>query len=347
MAGNTETLPVLGLAYLPAGAALLSAALILLLRPLLQRYALARPNARSSHTKPTPQGGGIAVVASAIALAAAGDLLWGGSIDQVAILYAATGVVAIVGLIDDLRPLPVLPRLLLQALAIAVALAALPAGPRVAPLFPWWIERAFLLVGLIWFVNLVNFMDGIDLMTVAEMVPITAAIAFLGFVGIAALSAQVQILALALFGAILGFAPFNKPVARLFLGDVGSLPIGLMVGWMLVLLAVSGEPAAALLLPLYYVADATITLLRRVIAGEPFWQAHRSHFYQRACARGWSVPEITGRVFVVNLVLAGLAIVTVVEHNALVVIGSLAFGSVAVAALMVSFERGKRSGPAQ
>ena len=71
------------------------------------------------------------------------------------------------------------------------------------------------------------------------------------------------LIALALFGAMLGFAPFNRPVAKLFLGDGGSLPIGLVLGWLLLQLAGNGHLAAALLLPLYYVADATITLLRR------------------------------------------------------------------------------------
>ena len=111
------------------------------------------------------------------------------------------------------------------------------------------------------------------------------------------------IVAAALLGAILGFAPFNKPVAKLFLGDVGSLPIGLLLGWLLLELAGRGHLAAAIILPLYYLADTTITLVRRIAAGEPFWQAHRTHFYQRATDNGFTVAEIVGRVFVVNLAL--------------------------------------------
>ena len=108
-------------------------------------------------------------------------------------------------------------------------------------------------------------------------------------------------MALALLGAMIGFAPFNRPVARLFLGDVGSLPIGLLLGWLLLLLAGHGHLAAALLLPLYYLADATITLGQRLHAGERVWEAHRSHFYQRATARGFTVLEVVARVFVVNV----------------------------------------------
>jgi UDP-N-acetylmuramyl pentapeptide phosphotransferase/UDP-N-acetylglucosamine-1-phosphate transferase len=259
---------------------------------------------------------------------------------EVLAVLAATAFVTVVGGIDDVRPLPVAPRFILQMLAIAVAIAAMPAEIRIVASVPWWAERLGLLLGLLWFVNLVNFMDGIDWMTVAEVVPLTASVALLGELG--ALAPASTILALALLGATLGFAPFNKPVARLFLGDVGSLPIGLLLGWLLLQLARDGQPAAALLLPLYYLADATVTLLRRIAAGEPFWQAHRSHFYQRAGDMGLRVPEIVGRVFVANLALAGLAFVTVARPGAAVSATALVLGVALVAALLFTFTRKKR-----
>ena len=124
------------------------------------------------------------------------------------------------------------------------------------------IERGLLLIAGLWFVNLVNFMDGLDLMTVAETVPITGALMLLGWLG--EFPASPTIIAAALCGAMLGFAPFNRPVAKVFLGDVGSLPIGLLLGWCAAaarLPASSGRgTAVAALLP----ADATITLLRRM-----------------------------------------------------------------------------------
>ena len=159
----------------------------------------------------------------------------------------------------------------------------------------------------VWFVNLTNFMDGIDWMTVAETVPITGAIVLLGLLG--AVSALPMLVALALLGAMLGFAPFNRPVAKLFLGDVGSLPIGLAAG----LAAAARGGAAAIsrrrcILPLYYLADATLTLGRRLANGERVWQAHRSHFYQRALDRGFSVTEVVARVLLVNCALVALAL---------------------------------------
>ena len=258
-------------------AAAVSYGLLVLLRPLLQRHALAHPNARSSHKIPTPQGGGYAVIAATAGIVGVASLLLGepGVGNQsLWLVLAATAFLAVVGAIDDLHTIAVLPRLILQAVAVAIVLAALPGELRLVPSLPYWLERGFIGIAILWFVNLVNFMDGIDWMTVAEVVPLAAGLVLFGLMG--ALPRDATVVALALGGAMIGFAPFNRPAAKLFLGDVGSLPIGLLLGWLLTLLA-AGHLAAALLLPLYYVADATVTLLRRLFKGERVTQAHRSH----------------------------------------------------------------------
>lgn len=311
------------------------AVLTLVLMPLLRRYALARPNARSSHKVPTPQGAGIAVIAATliaaegvIALAAPGVTLpiW---------LLAATLLIAAVGAVDDLRPLGVLPRLGLQALAVAAVVFTLPGDLRVVPALPLGLERAIAFIAGLWFVNLVNFMDGLDWITVAEVVPLSLTLAVFGLLGVLPMPAA--LLAATLGGAMLGFAPFNKPVAKVFLGDVGSLPIGLMLGWCLLQLAVHGHPVAALLLPLYYLADATVTLLRRMARREQFWQAHRSHFYQRATDNGFSVLAVSGHVLATNIILAVLA-ATSVATDSLVIDGiALTVGAVIVALLLLRF----------
>jgi UDP-N-acetylmuramyl pentapeptide phosphotransferase/UDP-N-acetylglucosamine-1-phosphate transferase len=324
-------------------AALASFLLNRLLAPLLARHAVAEPNERSSHTVPTPQGGGFAIVA-AIVLAMAAAALFP-AVDQrplIALWPVAAGVALLAGTgaYDDIVHLPVGPRFVLQFVAIALALAALPDEARVAPLLPWWLERTALLVAGVYLVNIVNFMDGIDWMTVAEVVPVTGALWVASWLG--ALAPADATLAIAATGAMLGFAPFNRPVAKLFLGDVGSLPIGLLVGWLLVLLAGAGHLAAALLLPLYYLADATLTLLRRLSSGERVWQAHRTHYYQRATDRGFTVTEIVARVFAVNLVLAALAVITVLAGSHLVDAAAFACGAVLVAGLLYSFTRKRR-----
>jgi len=320
-------------------AAMISAGLIVLLRPLLQRYALARPNARSSHAVPTPQGAGIAVIAAALAVAGVAASMMGLGIP--ATLFAATVFIALVGLADDIRPIPVPPRLLLQAAAVGAVILTAPAELRIAPMLPLAVERGLLLLAGVWFVNLVNFMDGLDLMTAAEIVPITGALVLLGWIG--NFVAMPTIIAAALGGAMLGFAPFNRPVAKVFLGDVGSLPIGLLMGWCLLQLAWHQQLIAALLLPLYYLADATITLLRRLTKGEAFWAAHRTHFYQRATANGSPVGWVVGEVFALNLALAALAIASTNVSSAVLRASLLAVGTALVALVLARFSARRRA----
>jgi UDP-N-acetylmuramyl pentapeptide phosphotransferase/UDP-N-acetylglucosamine-1-phosphate transferase len=321
-----------------------SVALILALSPWLKAYALARPNARSSHREPTPQGGGAAVIVATLVAAWLGIALLGmtapGPLGEFVALTIATLVLAATGAIDDIRPLSVGLRLALQCLAVGLVLAFLPAEWRIAPALPWWIERAGLLLGGVWFVNLTNFMDGIDWMTVAETVPITGAVILMGLLGV--VPALPLTVGVALFGAIIGFAPFNKPVARLFLGDVGSLPLGLLMAWLLLHVAGGGHLVAALLLPLYYLADTALTLARRARAREPIWQAHRSHYYQRATDRGFTVSGIVLRVFLINIALGALALITVMWPHGGVSAVALAIGVALVGILLASFARGKK-----
>jgi len=301
------------------------------------RHAIARPNARSSHRIPTPQGAGIAVIAATLVVAAA-TITFTSAPDMIPIaVFGATLFIAVVGLADDVNSIPVLPRLILQGLAVAAVIFAAPDDLRIIPACPFWIERALALLAGLWFVNLVNFMDGLDLMTVAEAVPVTATVVLLGWLG--EVQATTTIVAAALCGALLGFSPFNRPVAKIFLGDVGSLPIGLLIGWLLLQLTFHGQFAAALLLPLYYLSDATMTLLRRLVRREPFWAAHRSHYYQRATDNGFTVTRVVGEVFALNASLAFLAIASTMTTVPGVKIMLLAAGFIPVAWVMRRFSR--------
>lgn len=321
-----------------AAAAAICAFLIVWLKPLLLKYALARPNARSSHSVATPQGGGIAVVGATLAVwTIALSLLAAPTLPLIVPIVLAAALLATLGAIDDIHTVAIAPRLFVQILAVAMVIASLPADVAILPYLPWWIERMLWLFAGVWFVNLVNFMDGLDWMTVAEVVPLSAALIILSLLD--ALPLHGTLLALALMGAMLGFAPFNRPVARLFLGDVGSLPVGLLLGYLLALLALGGHLVAALLLPLYYLADTTITLLRRFSNGESVWQAHRSHFYQRATDNGWRVPQIVGGVFGLNVLLAVLAFASVWQTDRTVQGLALLFGATLVGGLLTAFSR--------
>ena len=342
--------PLLFIASAGATAAL-SFGLCSLLMPLFSRYALARPNARSSHKLPTPQGGGVAVIGAALVVLTMLGVLeadhwllgW-----QFVVLCSAALLLALVGAIDDIRPLPVLPRLACQALASASGLLAAGAfDPDLLFGLPALLILPLLLAGLVWFVNLTNFMDGIDGITLAGFLPLLGAIAVLSAAGAAPVA--LGLVAAALAGGLLGFAPFNRHVARLFLGDVGSLAIGFLAGWLLLALALDGHLACAIVLPLYYLCDTGLTLARRLKRGERVSQAHRTHFYQRATDLGWRVPAITRRVLAVNVVLAGVAALSVFADSPAADILAIGAGTAVVAWLLWALSRpplavGRRSG---
>lgn len=326
------TLIVLIAAFIAATA--LCAALL----PAFRRAFLATPGARSSHVKATPQGGGLVIVPVSLAVAAAALAAAGGRPDAfAAALAAAMLVLAGLGAWDDRASLNPLLRLAVQALAAGLALAAAP-----VPLGGW---LAFLppplvwgcaLIGMLWFINLTNFMDGIDLMSVAEFVPALST-CFLLIAPASGPAPWLGWLCLAMVGALLGFAVLNRPQARLFLGDSGSLPLGVLGAAAALRIGAERGWIVALLPFLYYAADATLTLARRLRAGEKIWQAHRQHFYQRARQRGLSTWEVIGRVLACNVLLCAAALLAAVAPPAArwsAQSAALAFGCAAVAVLL-------------
>jgi UDP-N-acetylmuramyl pentapeptide phosphotransferase/UDP-N-acetylglucosamine-1-phosphate transferase len=208
---------------------------------------------------------------------------------------------------DDLGHLSAGLRLAAQAAAIAAGLIFLPgAGNVFQGLLPRGLDM--LATGLLWawMVNLFNFMDGIDGITGTEAIAVALGITLVAVILADPTDGHAP-LGLVVVAATLGFLAWNWPPAKLFLGDVGSVPLGFLIGWLLLGLAGRGYWAPALILPFYYLADATITLLVRLAAGERVWQAHRQHFYQRAVQRGLSHGAVASRIFLVDLALIILA----------------------------------------
>ncbi|MDE1931516.1 MAG: glycosyltransferase family 4 protein [Alphaproteobacteria bacterium] len=272
-----------------------SAILTVLMRDWLRRRAiLDRPGARSSHATPVPRGAGLGVIAALViawlALAARGAMP-----SDTIVVVAVTAALALLSFVDDLRGLPVVVRLAAHFIAASIALAFFPHGALVFQgLLPLPLDRAAAALLWVWFVNLYNFMDGIDGITGVETACIGAGVAAVSLTGSGGLAAA----ALIGVAVALGFLRFNWQPASVFLGDAGSVPLGYVMGWLLLVLARGGHWAPALILPLYYLADATVTLVRRARRGEALWRAHRDHFYQRAL-RG------NDHAAVARLVLAG------------------------------------------
>lgn len=301
---------------------------------LTRRAILDRPNERSSHSVPVPRGGGLAVIA-----AVAAGWIWltvadpgGGDVAGRLVPLAAALVLAAVSFADDLRDLGAGIRLGAQALAVAAGLWALDGRGALAALAPAWIDLPLTALGWVWFVNLYNFMDGIDGITGTETVSVGVGLAGLAALGLA--PAPVAAPALLLAAAAAGFLVWNWHPARIFLGDVGSVPIGFLLGFLLVTVAGTGVVglAAALLLPLVYLVDATLTLGRRLARGENPARAHREHVYQRAVIAGASHSAVCLRIAAANLCLAVFA--WFLAPSAPLV--ALAIGAGIVAALLIA-----------
>ena len=257
------------------------AATVLVMRHLVswlrKRQILDLPNERSSHVRPTPRGGGLAVtpiiLAGWLILAGLGLALSG----QLVVMAGALGLL-LLSWQDDRRSLPARLRLLVHLAAVAAGLSALPDHQFVFQgLLPFWADRLLAAILWVWFLNLYNFMDGIDGITGVETLCIAA-----GVILMSPAQAQGAVVA----GASLGFLLWNWHPAKIFLGDSGSVPLGYLLAWLLLRMAAQGLWAPALILPAYYLADATITISKRALRGEKIWQAHRQHFYQQAVRGG-------------------------------------------------------------
>jgi Fuc2NAc and GlcNAc transferase len=259
----------------------------------VRRYALHadlldHPNARSSHTVPTPRGGGVAIVASYLSLVAVFALAQVINARLAAALLGGGALVAALGFIDDRRPLPARWRFGGHLLAAAWVLAWLGPLPPV-PIFGVVVDLglgATLLSALylVWSVNLFNFMDGIDSIASLEAIVVALGGAFLWWL---TRPAGDWLLAVAFAACVAGFLVWNFPPARIFMGDAGSG----FLGYIIATLALWSSHTAAHLFWSWFIlggcfmVDATTTLVRRVRRGEAFNEAHRSHAYQYAARR--------------------------------------------------------------
>jgi UDP-N-acetylmuramyl pentapeptide phosphotransferase/UDP-N-acetylglucosamine-1-phosphate transferase len=254
---------------------------------LLRRLAvLDVPGARSSHSVPTPRGGGAPIAAGLIAAVLIAP---GGGLARPA-LAAAIGFFGLLGLLDDLRGLPVMSRIAAQAVgAAAVAAVLVSSLPRPAATLA--VAAAVAAAWLACFVNAFNFMDGVN--------GISGAHALIGGVAYACLAAWRRdgfgvAVGLALAAGAGAFLPWNAGHAQVFLGDVGSYSIGAALAVLAVRLVLLGVPADAIAGPVaLYLADVAWTLQRRIRGGERWFESHRTHVYQRWCDAGWSHQEVT------------------------------------------------------
>lgn len=303
-------------ASFPAAIAALCFALTLAGTGLYRRNAVAKsvlmdvPNDRSSHTVPTPRGGGIVFVAVWTALMAA--LAGGGLIPSgVALtLIPPALLAAAIGFADDILTLTASRRFLLQIVAALLFLWAIGGYPAMQA-GPWLLDMGmaggiFAVLWIVWSINLFNFMDGVDGIASVEAMMVLAAGGFFLAAGGGAVYGAAAFWAAAAVG---GFLVWNLSKARIFMGDAGSY----FLGFFIAALALLGERFFNVPLLLWVILygvfwfDATATLLRRIVAGERWYAGHRSHAYQRLQQAGFSHGAVSGLTAMLNIVLIALA----------------------------------------
>ncbi len=318
------------LATVAAACAAASAILVRVVRDFANRRSLLdRPNDRSSHSVPKPRLGGVGVMAPVLAVGC-GLVLAGRAPPALLVPLGATSLVALLGLVDDLHPLPARVRFGFQvALASAVVGVSWDRLPAASGELGAWLPTPVLAVlavtWIVWLTNLYNFMDGIDGLAGAQ--------ALVASIGLAAVAVSVGAsttgwMLVALAGASVGFLLFNFPPSSIFMGDVGSTAIGFLFGVIPLLPEARAVPVEPVALALsLFVLDATATLVRRMRSGEKWYTPHRTHLYQRPLARGLSHRTVLLVAGAGMVIVAGCAAVWVRSSGA----GRVALVSVPVA----------------
>jgi UDP-N-acetylmuramyl pentapeptide phosphotransferase/UDP-N-acetylglucosamine-1-phosphate transferase len=284
---------------------------------LRRRQILDNPNERSSHDTPTPRGAGLALIPVLVLglifvlltqpVAWPSRLVWMGALLGLVLVSA-------VSWFDDFHANGVRRRIRFGIQIIAVVLPVLLWPIEWGRIFPDsvspLVERAIIIVAWLWFTNLYNFMDGINGISGVETLCIALGLILLYAATNGDVMSGVPQTATLLLGAALGFLWWNaRPQAMIFLGDSGSIGLGYLVGWVLIVLASTGHWAAALILPMVYLFDATLTIAKRAFRGKKIWDAHREHFYQKATsANGRHHLRIVVLIAATNIVLIGSAI---------------------------------------
>jgi len=304
---------------------------------LTRRAILDRPVARSAHRVPVPRGGGLALIPPILTAWLVLAALGRASPASAGVAALAAGLAAL-SWCDDVRSLPAWLRLGAHLAAAAIGLALLP-GAVFQGVLPPLLDRIATALLWVWFVNLFNFMDGIDGITGVETAACGTGVALV-VLSLGNDPDGSAVLGVTLAAGALAVLCWNWHPAQLFLGDVGSVPLGYLLGWLLLALAAKGIWAPALILPLYYLADATITLGRRLLRRERVWEAHRQHFYQRALGSDGNHAAVALMVLAADALLVVLALLALVEPR-----WALGGAGLVVAALLAQMARRARRGP--
>lgn len=272
-----------------------------------------KPSQRRAHSKITPRGGGVAIVISFILSFLIFDYHEHSAFVYSVYLLPPLCLVAAISLLDDISHVSIIYRLCIHLVASALVVYFF-LWPRTLlhDELPIYLDFALAFIGLAMFVNIYNFLDGIDGITASESIHLSTTLLILctmRYDVIAHVDLVIVISTLTCASSI-AFIYYNWHPAKVFLGDVGSISLGFLLGLALLIVASSGSRlfASCFIACLYYIADGGLTILIRLVNGEKIWLPHLKHFFQRAVRKGMSHQEITTKIAICNFSLMCLAI---------------------------------------
>ena len=279
------------------------------------------PAERSNHTTPTPKGAGLIIIPIVAISTLIFFYFFLQPLNEWTIIFFLCFFLGIISFIDDIKNLSIKSRLLLQTLIVGLSLLvyyepvttnllSVPVSyERYFPLINCFLFLFFLLSWM-WIINLYNFMDGIDGLTALQVCTVAISVNLLSIIGY--LNEEYQIFSLILFSVYLAFYKFNKSPAKIFLGDVGSIPSGYLIGFiMFSCLLTNGVLLPIIIVNMYYILDSTSTLLIRIVKKENIFAAHSDHFYQKMIRKGYQHSFVIKWIFGLNSILLVLSLLSI------------------------------------
>ncbi len=278
---------------------------------LTKRNIIDTPNHRSNHKNPIPRGGGIAI-ALAILLGMIFISYSLGLDSHLLYLLLAIFISSSISFADDIISIPIPIRIIFQLIAVFFLICSLPLYNQtlIFHFLPLFIEKLLIAFALFSFINIYNFMDGIDGLSASQTIYIAIMTLIFSIID-PKIDISISYLCLSVIGACFGFLIYNWHPAKIFMGDVGSITLGLICGWLMLNLAIHGYIAAAIIIPGYYLADGITTILKRLIQKKKIWQAHSEHCYQLAVRKGKSHSQVTKKIIYCNIFLGLLSLFSI------------------------------------
>ena len=296
--------------------------------------AIDTPNDRSSHTRPTPKGIGIAIIISLIFL----QFLFSIELDILFIICLIS--LTVISFINDYKQLSAIFRLIFQSIIIYIILYFWPPLQNISLfnyLIPIWLENIFLFFAFLWFINLFNFMDGIDGITGIQCLIIS-----IGTITVLSLFNKTSEFDLFLCGFISGssaaFLLWNWHPAKVFLGDAGSIPLGFINFILMLILCKNNLWFVAIILNSYYLCDSTYTLLKRIKMKKKPWEAHKDHFYQFPIQKGVKHSTVSSFILLHGMLMIILSISTIIKPGLASIILSLMIAGISTVYLLYYFK---------